>query len=668
MSPLNTNKRSENREELFPLKEVPSPVLPAWHEVHGCATGGYKEEQQQNWSSGTSPNHCRFLLVVGTCGNDKRACLRATKTLLLSLSSACLLKPPPLPQNRLPTTFLPPCPPAATHFRITASFSSCAIGSFYPRLSLSFFPFADSLSWRHTHTQSNNINSSNFTFTSQAFAMPIETSYNIVCIGAGYVGGPTMSMIALRCPHIKVTVLDISYARIAAWNSPAPATPGGPNQLPIFEPGLAEIVFQVRDRNLFFTTDTNCIKDADMIFISVNTPTKIHGIGAGSAADLTYVESCARMIGEHFTEDRTVIVVEKSTVPVRCSVSIKRILASFRDKTKTKFSILSNPEFLAEGTAMSDLANPDRVLIGGEDPEAIAALSRVYENWVPKDRIVTTNLWSSELSKLVANAFLAQRISSINSITPFCEKTGADIKEVQRAIGLDKRIGSQFLNPSVGFGGSCFQKDVLNLVYLCETLGLHETAEYWLQVVKINDYQKERFYRKVVHSLFETVRGKTIAIYGFAFKKDTGDTRESPAIDVVSRLLQEGAKVAVYDPKVPAEQIFLDVERYIDTHDIDVGIRHARSSSEHLSDPLTDFVRGQVTIKSSAMEAAKGATAILILTEWDEFTEMDYNPVFHVMQKPAFIFDGRVILDIDKLTSIGFQVFTIGKPSSNQYF
>lgn len=495
--------------------------------------------------------------------------------------------------------------------------------------------------------------------------MSTKKPVSIVCIGAGYVGGPTMAMIALRCPHITITVFDISAGRIAAWNSPAPADHNGPNQLPIFEPGLAEIVFQVRDKNLFFTTDIACLKKADIIFIAVNTPTKETGIGRGRAADLTYVESCARMIGENVTDERKVIVVEKSTVPVRCSVSVKRTLGAFTGTTKAQFSILSNPEFLAEGTAMRDLDNPDRVLIGGEDPEAIAALSAVYENWVPKERIVTTNLWSSELSKLVANAFLAQRISSINSITPFCEKTGADVKEVQHAISLDKRIGGLFLNPSVGFGGSCFQKDVLNLVYLCDSVGLPETAEYWLQVVKINDYQKDRFYKKVVQSLFDTVRGKTIAIYGFAFKKDTGDTRESPAIHVCSHLLQEGANLAIYDPKVPGAQIYADLEHFVNSHALDIGLPRNNPNGE---DQLRAAIKQRITLADSALSAAAGATAILVMTEWDEFRTMDFQPVYEAMQKPAFVFDGRVILDEGKLTDIGFNVFTIGKPSSNAFF
>lgn len=494
--------------------------------------------------------------------------------------------------------------------------------------------------------------------------------FSIVCIGAGYVGGPTMSMLAFKCPHLKITVFDVSHSRIAAWNSPAPKKPSEPNGLPLFEPGLAEIVFQVRNKNLFFTTDTECLVNADVIFISVNTPTKEHGIGAGLAADLTYVESCARMIVEYVKGDRKVVVVEKSTVPVRCSASIKRILDACEAETnhKTRFAVLSNPEFLSEGTAMTDLEFPDRVLIGGEDPEAIAVLSRVYENWVPKERIVTTNLWSSELSKLVANAFLAQRISSMNSITPFCEKTGADVKEVQRAIGMDSRIGPEFLNPSIGFGGSCFQKDILNLVYLCESVGLRETAEYWLQVVKINDYQKERFFQKVVQSLFDTVRGKKICVYGFAFKKNTGDTRESPAIYVVSHLLQEGAQVQVYDPKVPGPRVFLDLEYYITKKRIDIGVSPVVNSSGMATDTLAKFLQERVSICGSAIEAATGATAILVMTEWDEFAMMDYSAVFEVMQKPAFVFDGRVILDSEKLSKIGFHVFTIGKPAASPFF
>ncbi|MFA6960051.1 MAG: UDP-glucose 6-dehydrogenase [Opitutaceae bacterium] len=450
----------------------------------------------------------------------------------------------------------------------------------------------------------------------------------ICCIGAGYVGGPTMAVIALKAPDIQVTVVDMNVARIAAWNS---------DTLPIYEPGLDAVVKEARGRNLFFSTDVKAtIAAADIIFVSVNTPTKTYGVGAGRAADLRYIESVARTIAEVSTTPK--IIVEKSTIPVKTAETIQQILAA--NTTGATFQVLSNPEFLAEGTAVPDLFNPDRVLIGGERTPAgdvaVATLVSVYERWVPRERIITTNLWSSELSKLVANAFLAQRISSINAISALCETTGADVDEVANAIGKDSRIGPKFLKASVGFGGSCFQKDILNLVYLCESFGLPEVAAYWNQVVAMNDYQKHRFSARIVKMLFSTVADKRIAVLGFAFKKDTNDTRESAAINVVRDLLAEHANVVVYDPKVPASEIVVDT--------LGKGQTNPR-----------------LMVATSAYEAAQGAHAIAIVTEWDEFKKLDYAKIFAGMQKPAFIFDGRNIVDLAALSALGFRTHGIGR-------
>ena len=383
---------------------------------------------------------------------------------------------------------------------------------------------------------------------------------NICCIGAGYVGGPTMAIIAQKCPHIKVTVVDLNEKRIAAWND------RDVKNIPIYEPGLSDVVAEARGRNLFFSTDVDAAIDAaDMIFISVNTPTKTYGVGKGMAADLKYIELCARQIARVAKNDK--IVVEKSTLPVRTASAIKNIL----DHTGNgvNFQILSNPEFLAEGTAVEDLLAPDRVLIGGdtttpEGQKAIDLLVEVYANWVSEERILTTNVWSSELSKLTANAFLAQRVSSINALSELCEKTGADVNEVARAIGMDSRIGPKFLKSSVGFGGSCFQKDILNLVYIAKSYGLNEVADYWEQVIIMNDHQKRRFAKNIVKTLYNTVSGKKIAFLGWAFKKDTNDTRESAAIYVADDLLNEQASIHVYDPKVDAVQIQSDLN-YLET-------------------------------------------------------------------------------------------------------
>jgi len=458
----------------------------------------------------------------------------------------------------------------------------------------------------------------------------------ICCMGAGYVGGPTMAVIASQSPRIKVTVVDLSEKQIAAWNSP---------NLPIYEPGLKELVESVRGKNLFFSTAIDeMIDEADIIFVSVNTPTKTSGIGAGRAANIKNCELCARNIAKVAKSGK--IVVEKSTVPVRTADSIKRVLAS---ASPHSFQVLSNPEFLAEGTAVQDLLVPSRVLIGGEQTAAgLAAIEKlvsVYANWVPRERIITTNLWSSELSKLVANAMLAQRVSSINAISALCESTDADIDEISRAVGSDVRIGSKFLKASVGYGGSCFQKDILNLVYICETYGLKEVAEYWHQVVLINDYQKRRFAHKMVKSMFNTVTGKKIAIFGFAFKKDTGDTRETAAAFVMKDLLDELASLSVYDPQVSREAMFEEFKYTL-----------------NVTPATVPNLENMITTCGSAMEAATGAHAIAIMTEWDEFASLDFNALYAVMAKPAFVFDGRNILPHAAMRKIGFEVYAIGKP------
>ncbi|MFU8843040.1 MAG: nucleotide sugar dehydrogenase [Bacteroidales bacterium] len=458
----------------------------------------------------------------------------------------------------------------------------------------------------------------------------------ISCIGAGYVGGPTMAVIAQKNPHIRVIVVDINHEKIAQWNG------DNLDELPVYEPGLKEIIAEVRGKNLFFRTDVDqAIREADMVFISVNTPTKTYGIGKGMAADLKYVELCARQIAGVAQSDK--IVVEKSTIPVRTASSIKRIFAEL--KKDVRLTVLSSPEFLAEGTAITDLYKADRILIGGDDTpegqEAIEALSKIYEAWLPADRILKTNIWSSELSKLTANAFLAQRISSINAISALCEKTGADVDEVARAIGADSRIGPKFLKASVGFGGSCFQKDILNLVYLNRYYGLNEAADYWEQVIRINDYQKHRFASNIVSSLFNTVSGKKILFFGWAFKKDTNDTRESAAIYVADKLIEEQAEIHVYDPKVKYERMLEDLN-YLNN----------RSETEN---------KARLHFETDPYEAANEAHAIAVITEWDVFKTYDYRKIFESMKKPAFVFDGRNILDHKKLRSIGFEVTAIGK-------
>lgn len=459
---------------------------------------------------------------------------------------------------------------------------------------------------------------------------------NICCIGAGYVGGPTMAVIAKQCSDLKVTVVDVNQDRIDAWND------DNLDNLPIYEPGLAEVVKEARGRNLFFSTDIDkAIVESEMIFIAVNTPTKTYGEGKGQAADLKYVELCARQIAKVAKTDK--IVVEKSTLPVRTAEAIQSIL----DLTGNgvNFEVLSNPEFLAEGTAIQDLFKSDRVLIGGQQTkngiEAINKLVEIYANWIPKEKIYTTNVWSSELSKLVANAFLAQRISSINSISALCEATGADVDEVANAIGMDSRIGSKFLKSSVGFGGSCFQKDILNLVYIAKSLGLDEVSEYWNQVIKINDYQKERFAKNIMKSLFGTVSGKKITLLGWAFKKNTNDTRESAAIYIADLLIENGAEICVYDPKVSQQRMLADLD-YL----------NSRSSQEN---------NRALTCVEDPYEACKDSHAIAVITEWDEFKSYDWQSIFKSVVKPAKVFDGRNILDREQLKALGFDVYSIGK-------
>jgi UDPglucose 6-dehydrogenase len=452
----------------------------------------------------------------------------------------------------------------------------------------------------------------------------MEFKKKILCIGAGYVGGPTMAMIALKCPQYKVTVVDVNEQRIKEWQS---------DNLPIYEPGLYEVVKEARKKNLVFSTEIDRnIKEADIIFVSVNTPTKTFGQGAGMAADLQYWEKTARQILAN--SDSSKIIIEKSTLPVRTARAMERILNS--NSRGISFEVLSNPEFLAEGTAIRDLESPDRVLIGSrETEEGISARKEVveiYANWVLREKIIESNVWSSELSKLTANAFLAQRVSSINSLSALCEKTEADIDEVAYAIGMDSRIGNKFLKSSVGFGGSCFKKDILNLVYICRNYGLQEVADYWESVVKINEWQEKRFVQNMLLNMFNTVAGKKITVFGFAFKADTGDTRESPAIYVTRGLVEERANVVISDPK---------------------ALDNARKDLVDLKD--------YVSYEDDPYRAAEGSHAIAILTEWDVYKDLDYERIYDSMEKPAFIFDGRNLVDRQMLFNIGFNVFAIGK-------
>jgi UDPglucose 6-dehydrogenase len=451
--------------------------------------------------------------------------------------------------------------------------------------------------------------------------MPLSS---ITCIGAGYVGGPTMAVIADRCPHIKVTVVDSNSDRIAAWNS---------DNLPVFEPGLDGVVRRVRGRNLFFSSDIEqAITSADCIFISVNTPTKTEGEGAGKASDLRFVEACTREIARHARNG--VLVVEKSTMPVRSAETIKSVLASVGGGKS--FDVLSNPEFLAEGTAIADLENPDRVLIGG-DPQPAALLADVYASWVPREKILTTNVWSAEMAKLAANAFLAQRVSSINALSAFCEATGADIDEVARAIGTDSRIGSKFLKAGAGFGGSCFKKDILNLVYLCEHHGLPEVAAYWQQVVEINEWQKRRVAATVLRNLGGSVQGKRLAILGFAFKKDTNDTREAPAINVCAELLRAGARLVVYDPKVTRDQMLKDLSPLAPTDNLSRA--------------------------ASVQEACQGAASALILTDWDEFRHLAWPSLAAALLPSSWVFDARNCADHASIRAANLRLWAVGKPN-----
>lgn len=461
-------------------------------------------------------------------------------------------------------------------------------------------------------------------------AQDLKFKKKILCIGAGYVGGPTMAMIACKCPDYRVTVVDINHERIDAWNSA---------ELPVYEPGLDEIVKKTRGKNLFFTSDIeNQIKENDIIFVSVNTPTKTFGAGAGKASDLQYLEKTARQILQYSTSPK--IVIEKSTLPVKTALAMERILSSAQGKIT--FEVLSNPEFMAEGTAISDLENPDRVLIGSRETKsglkARAELVDIYARWIPREKIITSNIWSSELSKLVANAFLAQRVSSINSISALCEKADADVNEVARAVGMDSRVGSKFLKAGIGFGGSCFKKDILNLVYLCSYYGLQDVADYWESVVKINEYQQERFIANILASLFNTLAGKKICILGFAFKADTGDTRESPAIYITRRLLAEHAEVTVSDPKA-------------------------------LKNAAIDLVdeKNKIAFQKDPYRAAAGCHALLILTDWDLYKKLDYKKIYKSMAKPAFLFDGRNIVDHKKCFEVGFNVYPIGKPALSHF-
>jgi UDPglucose 6-dehydrogenase len=465
----------------------------------------------------------------------------------------------------------------------------------------------------------------------------------ICCIGAGYVGGPTMAVIALKCPNIKVTVVDINKEKIKLWNSK------DLNELPVFEPGLTEVIKKTRNKNLFFTTNIDkAINESEMIFMAVNTPTKTKGEGKGYAADLTYVKECAKKIAEISNSDK--IVVEKSTLPVKTAEMIKEVLNS-NSKSEINFEVLSNPEFLAEGTAINDLFKSDRVLIGGDKTKtgaaAVEALVEIYQNWIPTEKIITTNIWSSELSKLVSNAMLAQRISSINSISAICEKTGADIDEVSKAVGMDKRIGTKFLKASIGFGGSCFKKDILNLVYISRSLGLDEVADYWESVVNINSYQTKRFANNIKESLNNSISNKLITIYGWAFKKNTNDSRESASIYLAKELLINGAIVNVYDPMVESSRVQSDIINLLKEHNLEDSKIH-------------DYIN-RLSVYKSPYKASLNSNLIAVCTEWEDFTDYDWKKIYNNMQHPAWVFEGRNILDIKQLEQIGFQSFFIGK-------
>ena len=478
--------------------------------------------------------------------------------------------------------------------------------------------------------------------------MPSPGIKNICCIGAGYVGGPTMCVIADKCPNLNINVVDINEQRIKAWNS------NNLEDLPIYEPGLDKKIKKCRGINLFFSTDIEKnISNADIVFISVNTPTKTKGIGAGKASDLKWVEACARQVSK-YAKGHT-IVVEKSTLPVKTAEVIKIILEdaqlNSQNKPKTTFDVLSNPEFLAEGSAIEDLENPDRVLIGGENIEAINLLSEIYLNWVPKEKILHTNIWSSELAKLTSNAFLAQRISSINSISAICEATGADVREVSRAIGSDSRIGSKFLDSGPGFGGSCFKKDILNLVYLCEYFGLPEVAKFWEEVIEINKWHQHRISKLIIKKLFGTVTGKRISILGFAFKANTNDTRESAAITICKDLIEEGALLSIHDPKVDKNQI-----------EKDLGIKSIPTCENKIENESFKN-KGEWTYAPSTNASLTGADASIILTEWKEYENIDWHLAKKIMRSPSWIFDTRSILIPKKVKDAGLNLWRIGDGS-----
>ncbi len=462
---------------------------------------------------------------------------------------------------------------------------------------------------------------------------------NICCIGAGYVGGPTMAVIAKKCPEINVTVVDLDEERIANWNNK------DLSKLPIFEPGLDLIIKECRNLNLFFTTNVkDSIANADMIFLSVNTPTKARGVGAGKASDLKWIEASARQVA-NFAEGKT-IVVEKSTIPVKTAETIKLILNSSniinkKNKVDKEFFVLSNPEFLSEGNAIENLEKPDRVLIGGDDKNSIECLAEIYQRWISHEKILRTNLWSSELSKLAANAFLAQKISSINSISGICESTGADISEVAKAIGMDKRIGSEFLNAGPGFGGSCFKKDILNLIYIANFYKLPKVAEYWEKVLEINIWQQNRIVEKIVEKLFGTLSDKKIAILGFSFKSNTNDTRESPAIKICTELLKEGAILSIYDPKVSKDQIIKDLPNNASNNEFHLGY-------------------GEWMLSNSIYDSVRDSLGIVVLTEWEEFKFINWEEVVKLSGYPLWLFDTRSICNKNEAVKNNINYWSVG--------
>jgi len=461
------------------------------------------------------------------------------------------------------------------------------------------------------------------------------TIKNICCIGAGYVGGPTMAVIARNCPKIQINIVDINEKKIKQWGNK------DLNKLPVYEPGLDEYIKECRGNNLHFSSDVEkYISTADMIFLTVNTPTKTQGIGAGQASNLKWIEASARQISK-YAKGHT-IVVEKSTLPVKTALTIKEILNESNIDNGKTFQILSNPEFLSEGSAINDLEKPDRVLIGGENKEAIDSLINIYANWVPREKILTTDLWSSELSKLIANAFLAQRISSINSISELCEKTGADIKQVSLALGTDSRIGPKFLNAGPGFGGSCFKKDISNLIYICDHYGLYEVSKYWQKVIDINFWQSERISNLVVNKLFGNLSNKKISILGFAFKANTNDTRESPAIKICRNLLEEGANLKIYDPKVSKSQIDKDLGEFLPSN--------KKINSEY----------GNWIYCDLAEKTFEEADATLILTEWEEFKFLNWCDLALKMRRPSWVFDTRSIINLDLAEKAGLKIWSIG--------